>query len=52
MSGASYYNYYQNDPNTLVISVMGAMGRGKSSLLNAIAGETIYPTGKAVEVSK
>ncbi|RUS20856.1 P-loop containing nucleoside triphosphate hydrolase protein [Endogone sp. FLAS-F59071] len=49
MSGASYYNYYQTDPNTLVISVMGAMGRGKSSLLNAIAGETIYPTGRAVE---
>ncbi|ORZ02899.1 P-loop containing nucleoside triphosphate hydrolase protein [Syncephalastrum racemosum] len=33
------------DPETLVVSALGAVGVGKSSLLNAIAGERLFDVG-------
>jgi predicted GTPase len=50
-SELSYDQYYTSDPKTLVLSCLGAMGNGKSSLLNAICDEQIYRTGKGAEVS-
>ena len=35
------------DPRTHVVSAVGAVGTGKSSLLNAMAGERIFRTGEA-----
>lgn len=46
----SYDTFYASDPKTLVLSCLGAMGNGKSSLLNAICDEQIYRTGRGAEV--
>ncbi|KAI8073019.1 P-loop containing nucleoside triphosphate hydrolase protein [Gongronella butleri] len=35
-------------PDTLVVSALGAVGTGKSSLLNAIAGSKIFETGSSM----
>jgi hypothetical protein len=50
-SELSYDTFYASDPKTLVLSCLGAMGNGKSSLLNAICDEQIYRTGRGAEVS-
>lgn len=39
------------EKNTFVVSALGAVGTGKSSLLNAITGEYTFETGNGVEVS-
>lgn len=36
-----------NNPDTYVVSAVGAVGTGKSSLLNAIAGSHIFATGSS-----
>lgn len=38
---------HANDPTTHVISAMGAVGTGKSSLLNALCGERYFEVGEA-----
>ncbi|GAB5586661.1 hypothetical protein Unana1_01561 [Umbelopsis nana] len=48
-SELSYDSFYASDPKTLVLSCLGAMGNGKSSLLNAICDEQVYRTGKGAE---
>ncbi|KAI9319692.1 P-loop containing nucleoside triphosphate hydrolase protein [Dichotomocladium elegans] len=40
-------NEHLDDPQTHVVSAIGAVGTGKSSLLNAMAGERIFETGEA-----
>ncbi|KAG2177993.1 hypothetical protein INT43_003246 [Umbelopsis isabellina] len=48
-SELSHDQFYASDPKTLVLSCLGAMGNGKSSLLNAICDEQIYRTGRGAE---
>jgi putative ribosome biogenesis GTPase RsgA len=36
--------------NTYVVSALGAVGTGKSSLLNAITGEYTFETGDGTDV--
>lgn len=38
---------HAHDPETHVVSAVGAVGTGKSSLLNALAGERLFETGEA-----
>lgn len=40
----------EEDKETYVVSALGAIGTGKSSLLNAITGEYTFETGNGVEV--
>lgn len=40
----------EEDKETYVVSALGAIGTGKSSLLNAISGEYTFETGNGVEV--
>ncbi|CAO3667911.1 hypothetical protein G6F70_004389 [Rhizopus microsporus] len=39
------------EKNTFVVSALGAVGTGKSSLLNAITGEYTFETGNGVELT-
>jgi ABC-type uncharacterized transport system ATPase component len=38
--------------NTYVVSALGGVGTGKSSLLNAITGEYTFETGDGTDVRK
>lgn len=39
-------NEHLNDPQTHVVSAIGALGTGKSSLLNTMCGERVFETGE------
>lgn len=39
------------EKNTYVVSALGSVGTGKSSLLNAISGEYTFETGDGTDVS-
>ncbi|ORZ17678.1 P-loop containing nucleoside triphosphate hydrolase protein [Absidia repens] len=41
-----------NNPDTYVVSAVGAVGTGKSSLLNAIAGSHIFETGSSTATTQ
>ncbi|KAG0745863.1 hypothetical protein G6F62_007723 [Rhizopus arrhizus] len=41
----------EEDKETYVVSALGAIGTGKSSLLNAISGEYTFETGNGVELT-